>query len=118
MSNMEAIDYFRGFNAVLGIVCFWLLVVRLLGVWRKLAGGQRILFSSILMWMVTVFWGSLELIYQDAPASYRVIVNSVALMLLLIYLIEPRSRYSHRLGRNPLGGDDFRTNRGTPDATL
>lgn len=105
---MEAIDWLRAFNALLAAFCFVLLVARLLLVWPKLADGQRLLFSAFGVFMVTTVWGSVGQVLSHAPVSYRSILLTVGLMLFLAYLVEPRSRYRGRLGRNPLNGDNFR----------
>src|SRR5690348_6453885 len=102
------IDWVRAFNALLAFVDFALLVGRLLYVWKKLANGQRTLFSGIVCFFVSSSWGSLELIYQKAPVSYRSILLGVGLILLFAYLVEPHRRFNPRMGRDPLGGEDFR----------
>ena len=108
MNHFEVIDWVRSVNALFGLVCFVLLIARLISTWAKLADGQRMLFSSLLCFMVSTAWRSLEQILSDARPSYAILVQTVGLMMFFAYLVEPRSRYRGRLGRNPLGGDDFR----------
>jgi hypothetical protein len=116
--TLEAIDYFRGFDILLALACFVLLCTRLMAVWKKMSTAQQVLFSSILCFMVYSAWESLEMIVDNEPVAYRIILRTVALILMLVYLLEPRPRYIDRMGHDPLSGEDFKTKRGTPDATL
>lgn len=116
--QLDAIDYFRGFDILLAFACFVLLVARLLIVWKKLTTGQRVLFTAIQCFMLSIIWESFELIVDNEPVTYRIILRTAGLMLMLMYLTEPRSLWRDRMGKDTLSGHDFRADRNTPDATL
>ena len=102
------IDWVRAFNGVLALADLWLLISRLLYAWKKLADGQRTLFVSISMILISSVWGSVELVLQKAPVSYRAILLGLGLIWLFVYLVEPMKNFMHRAGHDPLSGRDFR----------
>lgn len=104
----QYIDWVRAFNGLLAVACLWLLVSRLLYAWKRLADGQRTLFVSVCILLISSIYGSIELILQEAPLSYRAVIHGLGLILLFTYLVEPNKNFMRRAGHNPLGGKDFR----------
>lgn len=104
----DVIDWIRGLNAILGLACFVLLLVRVMETWAHLVIAQRLYFSSLLLFCLSTVYGSIELIIGSAQFSVRAMIVTLALILLFIYLMEPRRAYRGRVGKDALGGFNFR----------
>lgn len=100
---MNIVDWFRILNGMLAIVDFVMLFARLWGIWHKLARAQKLYFSSTFMFSLSACYGSFELLaIGDNRFTFRAFILSFALVILLIYLLEPRRAYTRRMGYDPL----------------
>lgn len=99
----SAVDWLRGVNAACGVAVLLLLLPRLAMVWGRFSRGQRAIFTALLFYVVANIFGSIELILlDDNRFTTRAVLVLFGHTAALIYLLEPRRRYTARLGEDPL----------------
>lgn len=98
-------DWIRVLNALMGLGVILLLFARTLTVWRHWSYSQKMVFIALQLYVIGNTLASIELFFQHAVFSYRIVFLLVANGLLLVYLAEPERRYRARLGLDLRSGD-------------
>lgn len=99
---MSGFDYIRLFASLLAFANIIMLVPRLWEMWPKFVAGQKLLFVYISGMTVVSVWSGFDLIFLNAPSTFRHVFVLLANFALFVYLFEPSRKWYSRLGVDPL----------------
>jgi hypothetical protein len=98
---VDFLDFARGVQIVLAGFCLIFGTIRTLLVVKDLSRGQKLLFTSTFMFLLTSIWDTYDLLDRHEPFSFRVVPYMIGLFACYAYLMEPSRSWKQRLGREP-----------------
>ena len=95
------LEIFRFIEMLIGVVCLIVLVWRTVQHWRGLSQGQKLFHLGLECILLSALWDVYDLWVNDINFSGRGVPYTLGVLLLYVYILEPKRSYIKRLGIEP-----------------
>lgn len=102
MISFDYLEGLRGIEVVVLSTVFVVFTIRYVRSFKEISSGQRLLFGSFLLYILTASWDTWNYFVRHSPFSWRVLPLIAALTLSFAYMLEPSSQTRRRYGQDPL----------------
>jgi hypothetical protein len=96
-----SLEAFRLAEMIAGVTCFIVLIWRTIRHWRGLSHGQKLFHVGLEFILLASLWDVFNLWVHDIHFSYRGVPYSLGILLLFVYILEPKRSYIKRVGIEP-----------------
>lgn len=101
-----SLEVFRLVEMIAGAICLLVLVWRTVRHWHGLSHGQKLFHTGLEMILLASLWDIYDLWVHDIHFSYRGVPYSLGILLLFVYVLEPKRSYIKRVGLEPYESTD------------
>lgn len=93
-------DWLRALLIFLSGICILMFGWRTWKIRKDASIGQKLVLGALMLCLITLAWDRLIFIDSNFPLTLSIIPFILALVMLIVYLMEPARSYQKRLGRD------------------